>query len=294
MSCRVSKGRRTTNGRRSLKLRLFGFKQSCFPQAVKKEIELGYNVFCAGGIVNSCCRCDGSRRTSRALRTGLAPWTFWALGALWAGCSLWTCCSHLTLWSLRPSCSRFTYRTLWPLRSCSSCLSCRPLGTGLPGGSCLTLGPRVSGKSLWSPWSWRSHWTRSACATTAWSPWIRSPSAWPTTIRTAISGASAARSTVSASAPIRSTTAGTSSKFIPSVKIIKTHIQAPFQFHFHPSSVSVKTDALFSFVTIEYVQGVFFVSILAKQPFPVIYDPVYNISINAAIRVSICPLSAVE
>ena len=234
MSCRVSKGRRTTNGRRSLKLRLFGFKQSCFPQAVKKEIELGYNVFCAGGIVNSCCRCDGSRRTSRALRTGL------------------------------------------------------------PGGSCLTLGPRVSGKSLWSPWSWRSHWTRSACATTAWSPWIRSPSAWPTTIRTAISGASAARSTVSASAPIRSTTAGTSSKFIPSVKIIKTHIQAPFQFHFHPSSVSVKTDALFSFVTIEYVQGVFFVSILAKQPFPVIYDPVYNISINAAIRVSICPLSAVE
>ena len=73
---------------------------------------------------------------------------------------------------------------------------------------------------------------------------------------------------------------------IPSVKIIKTHIQAPFQFHFHPSSVSVKTDALFSFVTIEYVQGVFFVSILAKQPFPVIYDPVYNISINAAIRVS--------
>lgn len=130
MSCRVSKGRRTTNGRRSLKLRLFGFKQSCFPQAVKKEIELGYNVFCAGGIVNSCCRCDGSRRTSRALRTGLAPWTFWALGALWAGCSLWTCCSHLTLWSLRPSCSRFTYRTLWPLRSCSSCLSCWPLGTG--------------------------------------------------------------------------------------------------------------------------------------------------------------------
>lgn len=201
MSCRVSKGRRTTNGRRSLKLRLFGFKQSCFPQAVKKEIELGYNVFCAGGIVNSCCRCDGSRRTSRALRTGLAPWTFWALGALWAGCSLWTCCSHLTLWSLRPSCSRFTYRTLWPLRSCSSCLSCRPLGTGLPGGSCLTLGPRVSGKSLWSPWSWRSHWTRSACATTAWSPWIRSPSAWPTTIRTAISGASAARSTVSRLCP---------------------------------------------------------------------------------------------
>ena len=47
MSCRVSKGRRTTNGRRSLKLRLFGFKQSCFPQAVKKEIELGYNVLVA-------------------------------------------------------------------------------------------------------------------------------------------------------------------------------------------------------------------------------------------------------
>lgn len=82
MSCRVSKGRRTTNGRRSLKLRLFGFKQSCFPQAVKKEIELGYNVFCAGGIVNSCCRCDGSRRTSRALRTGLAPWDLLGPGGL--------------------------------------------------------------------------------------------------------------------------------------------------------------------------------------------------------------------
>lgn len=95
-----AKGRRTTNGRRSLKLRLFGFKQSCFPQSVKKEIELGYNVFCAGGIVNSCCRCDGSRRTSRALRTGFASRTFWALGTLWAGCSL------------RPSCSSLAYRPL--------------------------------------------------------------------------------------------------------------------------------------------------------------------------------------
>lgn len=127
MSCRVSKGRRTTNGRRSLKLHLFGFKQSCFPQSVKKEIELGYNVFCAGGIVNSCCRCDGSRRTSRSLRTGLAPWTFWALGALWAGCSL------------RPSCSSLAYRPLWTLRSCSSCLSCRPLGTGRAVYLCTTL-----------------------------------------------------------------------------------------------------------------------------------------------------------
>ena len=142
MSCRVSKGRRTTNGRRSLKLRLFGFKQSCFPQAVKKEIELGYNVICAGGIVNSCCRCDGSRRTSRSLRTGLAPWTFWALGALWAGCSLWASCScfaYRPLGSLRSCSPGLSCRPLWSLRSCSSCLSCRP------GGSRLTLGPRGPG-----------------------------------------------------------------------------------------------------------------------------------------------------
>lgn len=157
MSCRVSKGRRTTNGRRSLKLRLFGFKQSCFPQAVKKEIELGYNVFCAGGIVNSCCRCDGSRRTSRALRTGLAPWTFWALGALWAGCSLWTCCSHLTLWSLRPSCSRFTYRTLWPCGPVAPVSPAGPWGPVSPVAPVSPWGPGYPGNPCGPRGSWRSH-----------------------------------------------------------------------------------------------------------------------------------------
>ena len=144
MSCRVSKGRRTTNGRRSLKLRLFGFKQSCFPQAVKKEIELGYNVFCAGGIVNSCCRCDGSRRTSRALRTGCSCFACRALGACWAGCSLGTLgtdCSCLacralgTCWtgcSLGTGFSSWTLGTYCSLRTDCSCFACRALGTCWP------------------------------------------------------------------------------------------------------------------------------------------------------------------
>ena len=70
---------------------LFCFQQSCFPQAVKKEIELSHDIFCTGGIRNCGRRSNRTCRSSRTLWTSCSRFSSWTLWTCRSGRAVYLC-----------------------------------------------------------------------------------------------------------------------------------------------------------------------------------------------------------